>query len=261
MRRIIFAALVTSLSTTAFAQSHDLPSPDVKTYQAMHPGHPVALEAGKTELQKEAERVEAYRRAYGLSQTTPVPYQGAPAPIAPPQRGTQTVRQPVAPNGIKNIPLYNTPASVSTHSVVKGDTLYNISKRYGVTIQDLQRVNRLRGTSIGLGQTLVIPVQKQAAIAPAPEAETLDPLTRRRPISREVEPFVFGTEEPEQQTAASDDVRLVVYAVASGDTLAAISRRTCVSENVLILENNLTNPDSLRPGHMLMLPEDHCLAR
>ena len=40
------------------------------------------------------------------------------------------------------------------HTVRSGDTLYSIARRYGTTVQALQRLNDLRGTDIRLGQRL-----------------------------------------------------------------------------------------------------------
>lgn len=42
------------------------------------------------------------------------------------------------------------------HIVQKGDTLYNISKRYGVTIESIQKANNLKGNDINIGQELKI---------------------------------------------------------------------------------------------------------
>ncbi|GGD12657.1 glucosaminidase domain-containing protein [Hyunsoonleella pacifica] len=42
------------------------------------------------------------------------------------------------------------------HKVVKGDTLYNISKRYNVTVKELQALNNMKGTSIAIGQELKV---------------------------------------------------------------------------------------------------------
>ena len=38
--------------------------------------------------------------------------------------------------------------------VKKGDTLYSIGKRFNLTVEELQKYNNLRGTSIGIGQVL-----------------------------------------------------------------------------------------------------------
>lgn len=45
---------------------------------------------------------------------------------------------------------------VTTHEVVKGDTMYNISKRYNLSIEELQRLNGMRNNDLKLGQLLII---------------------------------------------------------------------------------------------------------
>tara|TARA_R110002167_G_scaffold16923_6_gene65514 strand:- start:1252 stop:2070 length:819 start_codon:yes stop_codon:yes gene_type:complete len=42
------------------------------------------------------------------------------------------------------------------HVVVKGDTLYSISKRYNLTVKELQDLNALNGTDIKIGQELLV---------------------------------------------------------------------------------------------------------
>lgn len=43
-----------------------------------------------------------------------------------------------------------------THEVVKGDTMYSLSKRYNLSIQELQKLNGMRTTELKLGQQLII---------------------------------------------------------------------------------------------------------
>lgn len=45
---------------------------------------------------------------------------------------------------------------VTTHEVVKGDTMYSLSKRYDVSIDELQRLNGMRTNDLKLGQLLII---------------------------------------------------------------------------------------------------------
>jgi flagellum-specific peptidoglycan hydrolase FlgJ len=40
------------------------------------------------------------------------------------------------------------------YTVVKGDTLYSISRKYNITVKDLQSINGLEGTEISIGQVL-----------------------------------------------------------------------------------------------------------
>lgn len=46
--------------------------------------------------------------------------------------------------------------SMVQHIVVKGDTLYNISKRYGLTVEELKKINELGSSDISIGQELNI---------------------------------------------------------------------------------------------------------
>ncbi len=45
---------------------------------------------------------------------------------------------------------------ITTYTVVKGDTLYSISKRYNTTVEHLKQVNHLSSNAINIGQKLVI---------------------------------------------------------------------------------------------------------
>jgi flagellum-specific peptidoglycan hydrolase FlgJ len=49
----------------------------------------------------------------------------------------------------------NTPDN-KTYTVQQGDTLYNISKRFGLTVDDLKTLNNLAGNNIKIGQKLVV---------------------------------------------------------------------------------------------------------
>ena len=50
----------------------------------------------------------------------------------------------------------NSIAKIKTYTVVKGDTLYSISKKHNVTIEELQSLNGLKGTELSVGQVLNI---------------------------------------------------------------------------------------------------------
>ncbi|WP_346882917.1 glucosaminidase domain-containing protein [uncultured Algibacter sp.] len=43
-----------------------------------------------------------------------------------------------------------------THTVSKGDTLYAISRRYNITVKELQNINGLRSTTLDIGQVLIV---------------------------------------------------------------------------------------------------------
>ena len=49
------------------------------------------------------------------------------------------------------------PKPATRHTVVKGDTLYSLGRRYGTSVGAIQRANGLSGTLIKIGQRLRIP--------------------------------------------------------------------------------------------------------
>ncbi len=43
-----------------------------------------------------------------------------------------------------------------THKVVPGDTMYSISKRYNISVNDLQKLNRMTNSNLQVGQILIV---------------------------------------------------------------------------------------------------------
>ena len=163
-------------------------------------------------------------------------------------------------NGAYEIDLYAPQTTVnsapitttmSLHTVVKGDTLYSLSKRFGTSVAAIQDENGLSGTILSLGQALRIP----AASIPAQSlnATMAQPIFASAPVQQGY--VTRRVVQPVSTSATPSN-----YAVLPKDTLYAISRRTCVSPADLISANSLANPNQLTPGQLLTLPSGHCLA-
>ncbi len=45
---------------------------------------------------------------------------------------------------------------ITNHTVTKGDTLYSISRKYGLSVNELKNINGLNSNDISIGQTLVL---------------------------------------------------------------------------------------------------------
>lgn len=57
---------------------------------------------------------------------------------------------------VKKEPAFEKPASSQIHIVTKGDTLYSISKKYNVTVNELKSINNLSSTDLRIGDKLVV---------------------------------------------------------------------------------------------------------
>ena len=149
-----------------------------------------------------------------------------------------------------------TVATTQMHTVAKGDTLYNISKRYNTTVGALQAENKISGSALSIGQVMTIPNTVQSSI----NSSFAQPIFASAPVqdgyvTRRVVQPVAGQAAAPVQTATQ------IYAVLPKDTLYGISRRTCVAVADLISTNGIANPNALKPGQRLTLPAGHCLAR
>ncbi len=179
----------------------------------------------------------------------------------------------------------------ASHSVRRGDTLGAIARRYGVSVSALQSSNRLKGSLIRTGQTLLVPVSTRtlassgsssasvAASQPATQAttgstqwtrynvrpgDTLGGIARRHGVS--VSQLQSGNglrgsmirvgqsiRVPASTTAASASRESILHHVRAGDTLGGIARRYGVSVSDLRSSNGLRG-SMIRAGQTLRVP-------
>lgn len=124
---------------------------------------------------------------------------------------------------------------VTTYTVVRGDSLWSIAKRNGLTVSDLATANNLRASAtLQLGQKLIIP----GKAVTQPVATTLP-----APIPEEIK---------EARTVTKKES--VTHVVKSGETLGAIARKYQVSIGEIATANNISDPGKIRPGQELMIP-------
>lgn len=131
---------------------------------------------------------------------------------------------------LKDIAIYEGDASIAkTHLIVDGDTLYKLSKTYGVSISSIQHVNGLSDFKVSLGDTLKIPAANTTTEPP-------------RPI---------------QPAPARADVQ-ASHIVQPGDTLYGIARAYCIKSDSLNAANPGLRADRLQIGTQVRLPDGYC---
>ena len=58
----------------------------------------------------------------------------------------------------KSLP-YTAPVEGSYYTVQKGDSLWKIANTYGVTVNELKNINNLSGSTLSIGQEILIPTK------------------------------------------------------------------------------------------------------
>ncbi len=116
--------------------------------------------------------------------------------------------------------------------IAPGDTLYSLSKKYNMTVDELANLNNLSAPyQLSVGQkikTELVPVQTKT-----------DRLVIRKPT-----------------VAAREEVRVAVQEIkiVPGDTLYSLSRKYSVPVNDLAVMNNIKPPFNLSVGQVIRVP-------
>jgi len=114
--------------------------------------------------------------------------------------------------------------SIITYTIVKGDTLWTISKRYDVKMSSIISTNQLKEISrLSVGQKLKIPITNMD-IAKA------------------------------EGYSKNEEVQEVIYYVKKGESLWNISRNYNVKLETIIAANNITNASKISTGQQLRIP-------
>jgi cell wall-associated NlpC family hydrolase len=120
------------------------------------------------------------------------------------------------------------------YQVKKGDSLYGIGRRTGLSVKELQRLNGLKGNALKPGQVLLLkPKTAPTGAKGIAEKPSAAPAVRPTP-------------------AGGGTAAATTYKVKKGDNLNAIARRNGLTVKELKRLNGLKG-DALKPGQKLLL--------
>ena len=151
---------------------------------------------------------------------------------------------------------------MQTYIVQMGDTLYGISKQFGVTVEEIKLENDLSNNTISIGQTLKIPTLETTALYVVKRGDTLYSIASRYGVSvlelQRINNLNSTSLSIGQQLRipinGEENVdNYVIYTVKVGDTLYNIAKKYRVSVDNIIKENSL-NSNLLSIGQQLRIP-------
>ncbi len=172
--------------------------------------------------------IGAFIFAQGCGTTRPErsqPPQVVMPPVPPPP--PRTVVPPPPPRPPRPVVSEQPTGATSTYVIARGDTLSQISSRFGVNQSEVMRLNNITNPNlIRVGQKLILPGRVDVDAAPA------------RPAPRVEVPAGAST-----------------YTVVAGDSLSVIAQRHGTTTAALREANNLTG-DLIRVGQQLVIPAE-----
>jgi membrane-bound lytic murein transglycosylase D len=179
------------------------------------------------------------------------------------------------------------------YTVVSGDTLGEIARKYSTDVAAIQRINKLKGNTIRLGQHLLVPVAAlegegydlsvPSRIAKAQQqvtgnklnytvqqGDTLWDIGREHKVTVEQLAKWNGIAQraalktgqklviwqPDSDNRVAGISRTVTYKVRKGDSLARIAQRFSVSISDIVKWNKIDSSNYLQPGQRLKLVVD-----
>lgn len=166
--------------------------------------------------------------------------------------------------GIKYIPADTT----NYYTVVKGDSLWSIANKYGITLEKLKDLNNLKSNVIQVGD--VLKVSEEQTTPPSDYLvyrvqsgdslwsiarkydTTVNELIKLNNLSNTVLQINQQLYIPNK---AEDALESTTYTVVSGDTLYGIARKFNVDLSELKSLNNLST-DTLSIGQVLNIPQN-----
>lgn len=143
-----------------------------------------------------------------------------------------------------------------THKVKPGESLASIATAYGVTPEEIKKLNSLRRNAVRTGQILRVNTASTEGVAEAPDQVNMTPdrsehtweATTSTPASSKKTAAAQKNQKTQHKAATATSHKL-----KSGDTLSSISKKYGVSIADIKKANGMTS-DRLRAGETLKIP-------
>ena len=160
----------------------------------------------------------------------------------------------VASNEVKAEKVFKTEKVVTYkdvtkyHKVKKGDVLGEIADKYEVSVADVKKWNKIKGSNIGLGDNLKI--IKNEKVVTTVKKEVKQPFASKKEEVASVEPKISKAKKEDKVDTTSKSENY--YVVAKGDNLTAIAKKNNVTVQNIKEWNNLIDTN-VKVGTQLII--------
>jgi len=171
----------------------------------------------------------------------------------------------------KNIP-YTAPVGSDYYTVVKGDSLWSIANKFGLTVDELKNLNNLKSNTITVGTNLKVKSEDEKEVGDylvytvksgdslwkiANEynttVDTLMDVNNLKGTTLTINQQLLIPKNGNMDIEIGTDNKGITYTVKSGDSLWKIANSYGISVNDLKSANKLTS-DTLSIGQKLLIP-------
>jgi len=135
------------------------------------------------------------------------------------------------------------PVKVKTHTVRSGESLSIIARRYGVTVNDIKKWNKLKSARLLKGQKLKVSSPEAVGRAKRAELAPDETKTEVQPAAKE--------EKTEEQSPKSNEETYTFYKVKPGDSLWKISVKHGMTLEEIRKLNGLNSKSVIKSGMKL----------
>lgn len=151
---------------------------------------------------------------------------------------------------------------MQTYIVQNGDTLYGISKQFGISIEDIKLANNLPNNNIIVGTSLVIPTTATTTLYVVKTGDSLYSIAKKysttvadlmRINNLKSNILHIGQQLKIPINDLGSDQNYIVYTVKAGDNLYSVAKNFGTTVDILRKFNNLSS-DLLSIGQKINIP-------
>lgn len=171
----------------------------------------------------------------------------------------------------KNLP-YTAPSESTFYTVQKGDSLWKIATKYGLTVDELKKLNNLKNNTISVGQNLKVKAEEEKPVEDYllytvksgdslwkiasmydTTVDTLMKINNLKGTKLTINQQLLVPKSDKIEIDIDKEPKGITYTVKSGDSLSKIAKSYGTTVAKIKSANNLTS-DFLKIGQELLIP-------